>query len=117
MTDAELVKLFKSFSQFLAEEVAVQVECRRTLPIPRVPPAVEQGASAQPNIQTTAASQLLTIKEFSKEFRVSRSTVYRLINTGELTACKIGRGTRLRRDDVLRWARGLPRLSARGSAG
>lgn len=46
---------------------------------------------------------LLTIRQFAEEYSISRSTVYRLRDRGEVPHVHIGRATRIRRDDVNRW--------------
>jgi len=50
---------------------------------------------------------LLTIPQFCSEYSVSRSLLYRLLRQGELSAVKVGRLTRIRRDDADAWARRL----------
>ena len=49
------------------------------------------------------ASLLLTIRDFQNEFRVSRSTVYRLAERGEITFVHVGRAVRIRREEADRW--------------
>jgi excisionase family DNA binding protein len=39
----------------------------------------------------------------AKQLRVSNMTVYRLIKAGEMRALRIGRGYRLKEDDVRRY--------------
>lgn len=46
---------------------------------------------------------LLTIKRFCDEYCVSRSTCYRLRDRGDVPHIKIGRATRIRREDAERW--------------
>ena len=45
-------------------------------------------------------ARLLTVNEVADLLRVSRMTVYRLINQGEIAALRVGRIYRLREDDV-----------------
>lgn len=45
----------------------------------------------------------MTVNEVAQLMRVSKMTVYRLIKQGELPAVKIGRGYRLREEDVHRY--------------
>lgn len=52
-------------------------------------------------------SALISISEFQEMCRISRSTVYRLIERGEIERVNIGRAVRLRRDDVDKWMNGL----------
>jgi excisionase family DNA binding protein len=47
--------------------------------------------------------EFLTVAEVAKQLRVSNMTVYRLIKAGELRALRIGRGYRLKEDDVRRY--------------
>lgn len=56
--------------------------------------------SSQPSF---ARSQFLTVGEVAKTLRVSNMTVYRLIESGELPAVRIGKSFRLREDDVDRY--------------
>ena len=44
--------------------------------------------------------RLLTVNEVADLLRVSRMTVYRLIKTGEMSAFRVGRGYRLREEDI-----------------
>jgi excisionase family DNA binding protein len=45
-------------------------------------------------------ARLLTVNEVADLLRVSRMTVYRMIKDGEMPAVRVGRGYRLREDDV-----------------
>jgi len=54
---------------------------------------------AGPN-STSAMGEFLTVAEVAKQLRVSNMTVYRLIKAGEMRAVRIGRGYRLKEDDV-----------------
>ncbi len=56
------------------------------------------------------ASAFVTVAEVAKRLRLSNMTVYRLINSGELPALRIGKSYRLREEDVDRY------LSARYTA-
>jgi excisionase family DNA binding protein len=47
-----------------------------------------------------ASARYLTVREVAGTLRVSNMTVYRLINSGELPAVRIGKSFRLREDDV-----------------
>lgn len=46
---------------------------------------------------------LLTIKAFCREYCVSRSTAYRLRDSGAVPHVHIGRAARIRREDAERW--------------
>ena len=45
----------------------------------------------------------MTVNEVAQLMRESKMTVYRLINQGELPAVRIGRGYRIREEDVHRY--------------
>ena len=47
-----------------------------------------------------ARARFLTVGEVAEILRVSSMTVYRLINSGELAAVRIGKSFRLREEDV-----------------
>ena len=49
------------------------------------------------------ASMFLTVAEVARRFRVSNMTVYRLIKSGRLGAVRVGRGYRIREEDVRRY--------------
>lgn len=53
-------------------------------------------------------SELITVQDLAREKRISVPTIYRLHARGELPFVKIGRSTRIRRDDVEAWAQRLP---------
>jgi excisionase family DNA binding protein len=46
---------------------------------------------------------LLTIAEFQRDYNVSRSTVYRLRERGEIRFVKIGRSVRIPREVAANW--------------
>lgn len=45
----------------------------------------------------------MTVAEVARRLRVSNMTVYRLVKSGELSAVRIGRGYRIREDDVRKY--------------
>jgi excisionase family DNA binding protein len=47
--------------------------------------------------------RFMTVAEVARQVRVSNMTVYRLIKAGELRAVRVGRGYRLKEDDVRRY--------------
>ncbi len=49
-------------------------------------------------------SRLLSLPDFCREFKLSRSFTYRLLREGTLTAVKVGKLTRIRRDDAEAWS-------------
>lgn len=44
-----------------------------------------------------------TVAEVAKQLRVSNMTVYRLVKAGQLPAVRVGRGYRIREQDVVRY--------------
>jgi excisionase family DNA binding protein len=48
-------------------------------------------------------SQFLTVGEVARALRISNMTVYRLINSGQLAAVRVGKSYRLREEDVDRY--------------
>jgi excisionase family DNA binding protein len=50
-----------------------------------------------------AKSPFLTVGEVARVLRVSNMTVYRLINSGQLPAVRVGKSYRLREEDVDRY--------------
>jgi excisionase family DNA binding protein len=49
------------------------------------------------------SSDVLSVKEFGRKYAVSRSRVYEMLKTGELTAVKIGKSTRIPRQVAEEW--------------
>jgi len=47
--------------------------------------------------------RLLTVSEVAEVLRVSRMSIYRMIKQGEMPAFRVGRGYRLRQEDVHRY--------------
>jgi excisionase family DNA binding protein len=47
--------------------------------------------------------RLLTVSEVADVLRVSRMSIYRMIKQGEMPAFRVGRGYRLREEDVHRY--------------
>jgi excisionase family DNA binding protein len=47
--------------------------------------------------------RFLTVAEVSRQLRVSNMTVYRIIKAGELPAIRVGRGYRMREEDVRKY--------------
>lgn len=58
---------------------------------------------------------LFTIPQFLELHPMGRSTFYRLVNAGQLQIVKLGRATRIRREDAERWAASLPTKSGSGT--
>jgi excisionase family DNA binding protein len=53
-----------------------------------------------PSSDMPPLGRFLTVAEVARRLRVSNMTVYRLINSGQLPAVRVGRGYRIRADDV-----------------
>jgi excisionase family DNA binding protein len=53
-------------------------------------------------------SKLLTIRQEWAEYGMSRSSLYREIDAGRLTLRKIGKSSRIARDDLDAWLAALP---------
>ncbi len=51
-------------------------------------------------------ARFVTVNEVADLLRVSRMTVYRLIRQGDLPAVRVGRGFRLREEEVHRYLHG-----------
>ena len=46
---------------------------------------------------------MMTIQELAKFLRVSKNTAYSFVNTGVIPSIKVGRQTRIYREDVIRF--------------
>jgi excisionase family DNA binding protein len=53
--------------------------------------------------QSFRETRFVTVTEVAELMRVSKMTVYRLIKQGDLPAVRIGRGFRIREEDVHRF--------------
>ena len=61
----------------------------------------------QPHVQTGEAKpRYVTVAEVADQLRVSNMTVYRLVQSGQLAAVRVGRSYRIREDDVDRYLAG-----------
>jgi excisionase family DNA binding protein len=63
------------------------------------------GALAQP--------KFLTLAQFGDRYQVSRSTIYRLAQTGSFEIVKFGRSSRIAFDEAEAWAASLPVMGGR----
>ena len=65
------------------------------------------GVMSEPFDPSAAPSSVMghffTVTEVARQLRVSNMTVYRLINSGQLGAVRVGRSYRLREEDVRRY--------------
>lgn len=59
--------------------------------------------------------ELLTITEVCAETNIGKTMVYRLINSGQLLAVKLGKKTLIRRADMETWLSSLNNYNVRGS--
>jgi excisionase family DNA binding protein len=60
--------------------------------------STDTGAESPP-----VMGRFLTVAEVARQLRVSNMTVYRLVKSGQLAAVRVGRGYRLREEDVRRY--------------
>lgn len=51
--------------------------------------------------------ELMTVRDFLDNFRVGKTTFYREVEAGRLRIIKVGRSTRVAREDADLWLRGL----------
>lgn len=49
------------------------------------------------------AARFVTVAEVARQLRVSNMTVYRLVKSGQIPAVRVGRGYRIREDDVRKY--------------
>lgn len=61
---------------------------------------------------TAARTQLLTVKDVVNALRISRSSVYRLFDSGELTWVQIGGNRRVRPEDLAQFIEQHRRLAS-----
>jgi len=59
---------------------------------------------------------LLTIADFCRLYGISRSTAYRLINNQNINLVKIGRASRIKREDAEAWLASLEPVSLGNAA-
>ncbi|MFP5351330.1 MAG: helix-turn-helix domain-containing protein [Actinomycetota bacterium] len=57
-------------------------------------------SSETPGGEGPFLGRFLTVGEVARHLRVSNMTVYRLVKSGQLAAVRVGRGYRIREDDV-----------------
>ena len=60
-------------------------------------------SGSSPALNPSLVERFLTVGEVAKHLRVSNMTVYRLVNSGQLAAVRVGRGYRIREDDVRKY--------------
>ena len=59
----------------------------------------EPGSPMSPQV----LGRFFTVAEVARQLRVSNMTVYRLIKSGQLPAVRVGRGYRIRDEDVRKY--------------
>lgn len=62
-------------------------------------------------------NKLMAINDFIERYRVSRSTVYRLFESGELSRLKIGSATRISCENADTWFENLKNEQAKQTKG
>jgi excisionase family DNA binding protein len=62
--------------------------------------AVRAALEAAPATEPKTAPELLTVRESCHRLNITRPTLYRLAERGELRFRKIGRSVRIRRDEI-----------------
>ena len=66
-----------------------------------------RGVQPKPHAQSgDAKPRFVTVAEVADQLRVSNMTVYRLVQSGQLAAVRVGRSYRIREDDVDRYLAG-----------
>ena len=60
-------------------------------------------APETPTSNPQVLGRFFTVAEVARQLRVSNMTVYRLIKAGQLPAVRVGRGYRIRDDDVRKY--------------
>lgn len=56
--------------------------------------------------------KFLTLAQFGERYQLSRSTIYRLANSGAVTIIKFGRSSRISLEEAEAWAAALPTMGA-----
>lgn len=70
--------------------------------------------NAQPD---PSAAKALTIRRFTESYGISRAKTYRLIESGELEAVKMGSRTLIPADSAEAWFANLPRVGGARRSG
>ncbi|MDR3375869.1 MAG: helix-turn-helix domain-containing protein [Ancalomicrobiaceae bacterium] len=60
--------------------------------------------------EVSMTANLMTIEDFGKRNRLSRSKVYGMVRAGELKLTKIGKSTRISAAEETRWLRSIGAL-------
>ncbi|MDQ4124204.1 MAG: helix-turn-helix domain-containing protein [Actinomycetota bacterium] len=66
---------------------------------------MDETGRQQPSSATSPSLMggFLTVAEVARQLRVSNMTVYRLVKAGDLAAVRVGRGYRIRTEDVRKY--------------
>lgn len=67
-----------------------------------LPPTLTETGDATPTSPLLSA-RFVTVSEVARQLRVSNMTVYRLVKQGQLPAVRVGRGYRIKEDDVRKY--------------
>ena len=67
----------------------------------RILPSQMSEIGGTPTNGAPALGRFLTVSEVARQLRVSNMTVYRLLKAGQLPAVRVGRGYRIREQDVM----------------
>jgi excisionase family DNA binding protein len=76
---------------------------RPSKPIPDTPPARVGAAPLPPMPVPSARDPFLTVAEISHRLKVSKMSVYRLLNNGDIASIRVGRSFRVRESVFERW--------------
>ena len=58
-------------------------------------------------MENLSKSTFITIADFCADYRLSRTSAYRIINAGLIPIVHVGRATRIRSADAAQWAANL----------
>jgi excisionase family DNA binding protein len=73
-------------------------------------------ATVQNGERNISMNKLLTIRQACAEYGLSRSSLYREVDAGRLALRKIGKSSRIARDDLDAWLATLPVANAKEAA-
>lgn len=82
-----------------------------------LPHLFSKGLLAQPDgshermMQMNEQTKFYTVQEFLECYPMGRSTLYRLVNCGDIPIVKFGRSSRIAKADAEAWAARLPRFT------
>jgi excisionase family DNA binding protein len=93
-------RIFASLSGEIAPNATLQL----------VETSSNESTEASSQIYNLPTDRLLTIREFCKRYKRSRSRAYQLIQSGALLAVKDGRSTLIPVDAAEAWIRQLPKV-------